>query len=64
MIELDVLQTNPDVYLFKELVKEFPMPFHFGQAGPPPRYPNAFMSRAERRRMERDARKAAKKKPR
>ncbi|MCX2860781.1 hypothetical protein OOZ63_02895 [Paucibacter sp. PLA-PC-4] len=64
MVELDVLQSNPDVYLFKGLVKEFPMPVHFGQAGPSPSYPNAFMGRAERRRMERDARKAAKSKPR
>jgi hypothetical protein len=64
MIELDVLQTNPDVYLSKDLVKEFPMPFHLRQARQPPSYPNAVMSRAERRRMERDARKAAKKRPR
>lgn len=64
MVELDVLQTKPDVYLFKDSVKEFPMPFRFGKAGPSPSYPNAFMNRAERRRLERDARKAAKKKPR
>jgi hypothetical protein len=64
MVELDVLQTNPDVYLFRDSVKEFPLPFHFGQARPSPSYPNALISRAERRRMERDARKSAKKKPR
>lgn len=64
MIELDVLQANPDVYLFRDLVKEFPMPFHFRQQRPLPSYPDAFMNRAERRRLERDARKAAKKKPR
>ncbi|WP_374657151.1 hypothetical protein [Inhella sp.] len=62
MVELDVLQTNPDVFLSRGLVKEFPMPFHFGQAGFSPSFPSSFVGRAERRRMERDARKAAKRK--
>jgi hypothetical protein len=35
MVELDVLQTNPDVYLFKDSVKEFPMPLRLGVKGNP-----------------------------
>lgn len=64
MAELDVLQSNPDVFLVRDAVKEFPIPYFFGAMPEPQRYPHGFMSRAERRRMEREARKAAKKKPR
>lgn len=62
MEELDVLQTPAkDVQLFGTESHEFPTPFNFGgpmfyecETGAP-------MSRAERRRMEREARKEAKK---
>lgn len=64
MEELDVLQTPAsEIELFGVGSHEYPVPFEFGG----PRlyeYPTATpMNRAERRRMEREARKAAKKSP-
>jgi hypothetical protein len=54
--ELEILRPKTQFMLYKDTEKEFPIPFNFG----PERYP-PFMSRAERRRMEREARKVAKK---
>jgi hypothetical protein len=54
--ELGILRPETPVALHTGTAKEFPMPFAFG---PPSR--NPFPTRAERRRAEREARKAAKK---
>ncbi|PTU66934.1 hypothetical protein DB032_19375 [Chromobacterium sp. Panama] len=62
MVELDVLQTPAeDMQYLAQKIPEFPMPFNFGG---PPFYeydPSAPTNRAERRKMEREARKEAKK---
>lgn len=57
--ELEILRPQTPVTARTGAAREFPMPFTFGS--PPP---NPFMSRAERRRAEREARKAAKKRGR
>lgn len=54
--ELEILRPKTQLMLYKDTEKEFPIPFNFG----PERY-LPFMSRAERRPMEREARKVAKK---
>ena len=62
MEELDVLQTPAkDLQYIGGKGHEFPMPFDFGGPTFYEYESSAPMSRAERRRMERDARKAAKK---
>ena len=55
--ELEILRPKTPLFLYKDTAKEFPIPFDFG-----PERQTPSMGRAERRRMERDARKAAKKK--
>jgi len=57
--ELEILRPTTPLTLHRGSAQEFPMPFTFG---PQPR--NPFMTRAERRRAEREARKAAKERPR
>lgn len=57
--ELEILRPNTKFALYKGIAKEFPMPFNFG-----PQCKGPFMNRAERRLMEREARKTAKKKRR
>lgn len=54
--ELNILRSTTPVTLHTETAKEFPMPFSFELR---PNYP--FVTRAERRRAEREARKTAKK---
>lgn len=54
--ELKILRPNTEISLHKDVGNEFPMPFNFG-----PQRKARFMNRAERRLMEREARKAAKK---
>ncbi|MBP4049686.1 hypothetical protein J9978_09255 [Chromobacterium violaceum] len=62
MEELDVLQTPAkDAQYLMQKITEFPMPFSFGGPRLNEHNPSASMSRAERRKMEREARKAAKK---
>uniref|UniRef100_UPI000617CD16 hypothetical protein n=1 Tax=Chromobacterium vaccinii TaxID=1108595 RepID=UPI000617CD16 len=62
MEELDVLQAPAkDVQYIGREVHEFPMPFNFGGPQFYEYRPGAPMNRAERRRMEREARKEAKK---
>lgn len=57
--ELEILRPKTQLTFYKDTAKEFPMPFSFG-----PKSNEPFMNRAERRRMQREARKAAKKRPR
>lgn len=57
--ELEILRPKTQFAFYKGKAKEFPIPFNFGPERHAP-----FMSRAELRRMEREARKVAKKKPR
>jgi hypothetical protein len=57
--ELEILRPKTQLTFYKDTAKEFPMPFNFG-----PKSNESFMNRAERRRMQREARKAAKKRPR
>jgi len=62
MEKLDVLQTPvQDVQYVGERSHEFPMPFNFGEPKFYEYEAGAPMNRAERRRMEREARKQAKK---
>lgn len=61
MEELDVLQTPPEkAQHFRGKSHEFPVPFYFGEPEFFKYGPSRPMSRAERRRMEREARKANK----
>lgn len=60
--ELEILRPKTQVTLHKETAKEFPIPFNF--ASHAQSYVLPAIGRAERRRMERAARKAEKKKPR
>jgi hypothetical protein len=57
--ELEILRPTTPFALYKGSAKEFPMPFNFG---PEPHSP--YMNRAERRKAEREARKASRKGPR
>lgn len=54
--ELDILRPKTQLTLYRHAAKEFPMPFNVGHANR-----TASMSRAERRRLEREVRKVAKK---
>lgn len=55
--ELEILRPKTQFAFYKGTAKEFPIPFNFG----PERHASS-ISRPERRRMEREARKASKKK--
>lgn len=55
--EIEILRPKTQLFLCKDTAKEFPIPFDFG-----PERHTLSMGRVERRRMEREARKAAKKK--
>jgi hypothetical protein len=55
--ELEILRPKTQFAFYKSRAKEFPIPFNFG----PKRHASS-ISRPERRRMEREARKASKKK--
>jgi hypothetical protein len=57
--ELDILRPKTQFAFYKGTAKEFPMPFDFG-----PQRHGPVMNRVQRRQAEREARKAAKKKPR
>ncbi|MCF1444900.1 hypothetical protein ACI2VK_25245 [Ralstonia nicotianae] len=57
--ELEILRPKTQFAFYKNAAKEFPIPFNFGSEHHEP-----FMSRAERRRTEREARKMAKRKRR
>ncbi|CAE6851332.1 hypothetical protein R75461_07486 [Paraburkholderia nemoris] len=57
--ELEILRPKTQFAFYKDTAKEFLIPFNFGPERHAP-----FMSRAERRRMEREARKVVKKKTR
>jgi len=54
--KLDILRPKTRFVFYKDTAKEFPIPFNFGPGSYAPS-----MGRAERRRMERETRKAAKK---
>ena len=56
--ELEILRPKTQFAFYKGTAKEFPIPFDFG-----PQRHAPFMNRAERRRIEREGRKLAKKKP-
>jgi hypothetical protein len=58
--EMDILRSKTPMAMYKGKAQEFPMPFNFG----PTMRQGPFMNRAERRRVEREERRAAKKKPR
>lgn len=63
MEELDILQTPAnETRYFGGISREFPMPFSFGAGGLGEYEISTPMNRAERRRIEKEARKAAKKK--
>lgn len=55
--ELAILRPKTELTLYKDTAKEFPMPFNFA-----PERHKPLMNRAERRRMEREARKVSQKK--
>lgn len=57
--ELGILRPKTQFAFHRDTAKEFPIPFNFG-----PEHHAPAMSRAERRRMEREVRKVSKKKAR